>query len=222
MMLRISIFLFLISLRSLTSNVDVQYKDEQSPWNLPLFPTNAPGYPNSSYESNKKISKLVWIGYRKTPGINETSAHVLKMKKKNLDWKFHLWGIEKHHFMETYFFNTSVLWAFNHVNPAIGVSWSDIWRLCVLWAYGGFYIDDDSYIDTPFNNIIQENDTLIVANERMLTVNCYQSYYQLSDTQFLKRRNFLSNSTTRTDLPPNRNLVNWAIFSNPRNKLIEK
>jgi hypothetical protein len=220
------IFVLVLSLRVLTSNADPQYSKSTSPWDLPLLPANPEKYSNytASNETKNKIPRLIWIGFRKAPGVNDNiTAHVLKMQKTNFDFTFHLWGNEEeHHFMETYFFNTSILWAFKHVNPAVGVSYSDIWRLCVLWAYGGFYIDDDSYIDTPLNKIIRENDTLILSNEKGSYHNCYQPYYQLSDTSLLKKHNLLPNSTTLTDLYSGRNIVNWALFSNPRNKLIEK
>lgn len=220
------LFILVISSRLLIIHADIQYLKTPSPWDQPLLPINPKEYPNYtiSNENDNKIPKLIWIGFRKAPEVNQSlPAHILKLIKNNLDWKFHLWGNEEeHNFMETYFANTSILWAFKQVNPAVGVSYSDIWRLCVLWAYGGFYIDDDSYIDTPLNKIILKNDTLILSNERSIYTSCFQSHYKLSDKYLLKKHNLPSNSTFLTDLYANRNLVNWALFSNPRNKLILK
>jgi mannosyltransferase OCH1-like enzyme len=226
MILNSLIILLVTSLRPLTSSADTEYRNNPSPWNLPLLPANPHEYPNYTIgnDTSKKIPKLAWIGFRKAPKAGEKlQEHIINLKKNNLDWTFHLWGNEEeHHFMETYFFNTSILWAFKHVNPAVGVSYSDIWRLCVLWAYGGFYIDDDSYINTPLDKIISGNDTLILSREKGLYVDCYQPYYKLSDKCWLKQRNLPSNSTSLTDLYSNRNLVNWALFSNPRNEMIQK
>lgn len=104
------------------------------PWNLPLMPTSIPLYPNytaaeiannSNYKP--KIPRLMWIQYRKAP--TKLSAHVTEMIKNNPLWKVHTWGQdEKDFFMETYFANTSVLWAIKAANPAVGVSHADIWR----------------------------------------------------------------------------------------------
>jgi hypothetical protein len=51
------------------------------------------------------------------------------MIKNNPLWKVHTWGQEEtDFFMETYFANTSALWAIKAANPAVGVSHADIWR----------------------------------------------------------------------------------------------
>lgn len=69
----------------------------------------------------------MWIGYRKAP--EKLSPHMSEMVTKNPLWKIHAWGLEERsEFMETYFANTSVLWAIKAANPAIGVSHADIWR----------------------------------------------------------------------------------------------
>ena len=49
------------------------------------------------------------------------------------------------------FFNTSVLWAYNLINPELGAAKADIWRMAVLWKYGGVYIDADATVNQNFN-----------------------------------------------------------------------
>jgi hypothetical protein len=53
----------------------------------------------------------------------------LTLKKKNPLWEIRYGDTQQRHdFMEKHFKDTSVLWAFKMINPAIGVSQSDLWR----------------------------------------------------------------------------------------------
>jgi hypothetical protein len=58
-----------------------------------------------------------------------------------------------------------VLEAFRSINPALGAAKADFWRYCVLYVYGGIYIDADSGLNRPLrellaaNQISQENET---------------------------------------------------------------
>lgn len=40
--------------------------------------------------------------------------------------------------------NTSLLWAYNMINPRARIATADIWRYAALYALGGFYLDDDA------------------------------------------------------------------------------
>lgn len=107
---------------------------ETFPWDLPLMPESIPSYPNytaaeiaSNSNYTNKIPRLMWIQHRNVPA--KLKSHVIEMMTKNPLWKVHNWGhAETVDFMETYFANTSVLWAIKAANPAIGVSHADIWR----------------------------------------------------------------------------------------------
>ena len=56
-------------------------------------------------------------------------------------------------------------------------------RYCVLYTYGGSYIDDDSDMRTPMDKIIEPLDTLIVSyeNNAFNADVCYIPKYHLSD-----------------------------------------
>ena len=56
--------------------------------------------------------------------------------------------------MNTTFRDTSILWAYNAINPLVGAARADIWRYCVLYTFGGLYLDDDSDIKVPLDNVI--------------------------------------------------------------------
>lgn len=55
--------------------------------------------------------------------------------------------------MNKTFHGTSILWAYNTINPLVGAARADIWRYCVLYIFGGLYLDDDSDIKTSLDNV---------------------------------------------------------------------
>ena len=70
------------------------------------------------------------------------------------DWKIHYFGqIESDNFMNKYYNNTSILWAYNLINPQERISQADIWRYAILYAFGGFYIDDDAFINSNIDRV---------------------------------------------------------------------
>jgi hypothetical protein len=102
--------------------------DAPEPWNSPVLPQPLA---SSFVDFKKKIPRTLWIGFKKAPA-NESglSNHLKQLLSKNPLWKPHFIGArEQHAFMEQHFQNTSLLWAFKAVNPAVGVPHSDMWRL---------------------------------------------------------------------------------------------
>lgn len=47
----------------------------------------------------------------------------------------------------------------------VGAAKADFWRYCVLYVHGGVYLDMDSEIIRPLNELIDENETCIITRE---------------------------------------------------------
>ena len=117
--------------------------------------------------------------------------------------------------------NTSVYAVYDILNPGISCSRPEIWRLATLYHHGGIYMDDDSTIGKPFDEIIQEDDKYIAGQERYPFDGdkCYIDSFRLSrpslDSRFPK---------TNPVIKPfnNRFFMNWAIVSAPRHPLIKR
>lgn len=110
-----------------------------------------------SLSNNISIPKNIWISFKYVPAPDQMPEHLQKFisRARSTGWKINLMGKDdQSQFMSTLYANTSVLWAFNLIHSDAGVFASDIWRYAVLYLFGGFYLDDDSYIDAPLEKVI--------------------------------------------------------------------
>lgn len=131
-----------------------------APWDLPPLPLKHGKVPSKDFNS-KRIPQHLWLTFRALP----SSRHEMKSHLRDLfaahekkGWTVHL-NDDKlmDDFMEVNFRNTSLLWAYHMIHPRLGVARADIWRYAVLWFYGGVYIDDDSNIDTPLDDVSEQH-----------------------------------------------------------------
>ena len=196
----------------------------QDGYNLPLLPTFLPNithlkHYNILHEWDKKIPRNVWVAVRNSSTILPHHTHTFMIKNK--EWKYYFCGnAEKDYFMNKYFYNTSILWAYNALNPHLGTAKSELWRLAILYTYGGMYIDDDADIGTPLNNIVLPTDQIIMGKEGgNYTDACYINSYRLSNYSLIQKYGEIQKSTKIFD---NKVFFNWCMFSVPRHELILK
>lgn len=123
------------------------------PYELPVIPPSlpeAPQVPNSTY--SKHIPRLIWMAVKDIK--DQLPGHIYEFFDRNKEWEKHICDNKcKDDFMNTVFANTSTQWAYELINPALGAAKADIWRLAVLYTYGGMYLDDDSDIKTPLDEV---------------------------------------------------------------------
>jgi hypothetical protein len=158
--------------------------------------------------------------------------------------------------MNMYFANTSTLWAYRQIHQSIGNSAADIWRYtvqrtkkkllwmvfmlydvdvlryAVLYIHGGGYMDDDSYIESALDNIVESKNKLIFAKESNEYKDaCYLSDYRLSREQMISKYSSLSLRNGHTVSPQDAEkvvdslfdgkiLVSWALFVQPKHELM--
>lgn len=88
---------------------------------------------------------------------------------------------EQLQFLQIYYPNSSLVWAYQTIHSQVGVSACDLWRYAALYAFGGLYMDDDSDIQTDLEDAIQPEDQLILTQEgNTYHDNCYIPSYHLS------------------------------------------
>lgn len=188
------------------------------PWNLPVLPSSSTPIQlgNISLTGDKKIPRHLWLAVRDLS--DEMNWQLPPLFERNRGWDVNLVTNEmKDIFMETVFANTSTLWAYNTINPAIGAAKADVWRYAALWVYGGVYIDDDSDMKVPLDDCINPEDELILSYEKngFNGNRCYIPRYHLSDFS-----TFRNQSKREKNAFHGRILLNWAMMSAPRHPII--
>lgn len=179
-------FLIILVAASCDSKLRVsKFDDTNFPWNFPVVPAKLPSddelqrlmYNNSN---GKLIPRHLWMAFKEVPEEKDMKDYLIRMFKRNTEknWILHLEDNKgKLDFMRKYFngklllydlllspsiltatySGTSLLWAYEVIHPQVGNSAADIWRYGVLWLLGGLYMDDDSYFEAPFDEVIHSS-----------------------------------------------------------------
>lgn len=123
--------------------------------------------------------------------------HLTALFERNPTWTVNVCDNEcKDHFMTTSFANTSLAWAYFAINPLVGAARADIWRYCVLYSFGGLYLDDDSDIGTPLDQVVLPQDHMVLSEEGPSSLGeCYAPSYHLSDLSTFSDQRFGHNAT---------------------------
>lgn len=192
------------------------------PWNLPVFQNELPDYHFMLENSlGKHIPRHLWIGFKKIPSKEERSSYLNSVidRAESANWTIHLMDdVATDNFMEKYFANTSVHWAYNIINPEVGAAKGDIWRYCALYLFGGFYLDDDAFIGSNLDDMIHDNDQLVMTWEKNKDHSaCFLQHYKLSrdclNERFQRKTETMFGGMI---------LVTWAMATMPRHKLFKR
>ena len=100
-----------------------------------------------------KTAQLPWI----------TKFHIKKMLKKNPEYEYHFYDDER---VQKFFkeeFPPEYSKAYNRLT--IGAAKADFFRYAILYKKGGVYLDVDSGINIPLNQLIREDDVALVTDE---------------------------------------------------------
>lgn len=193
---------------------------------LPLIPSDLRALVESqranklNATTNKYIPSKVWIAVRNISDVKP--GHYLGPKgflERNKDWEINFCGnAEKDLFMRTYFMDTSVLWAYNILNPQIGTAKAEIWRIAVLYVYGGMYMDDDANIATPLSEVVRSSDKFIIGKEAYdFDDRCFKDSYSISNYAMNQR---FGESQNAEVLFGGKWFFNWAMFSMPGHPIL--
>lgn len=211
--------LFLMSMHS------VSIVEAVNLWDQPVFPSSLE---NMDFEIGKKdgIPKKVWVGRRKKPiSDSELPEYLQKLfERARADgWEPSVMSNEDQlAFMEEYWPGTSTLWAFKVINPRLGNAACDIWRYALLYAVGGLYLDDDSYLEMSLNKIVNEGDTLIVTAEKnQYRDNCFMREFHLSEARNCQKK-YPEYNNQWNQIAGGKMLASWGIFAAPYHPIIRE
>ncbi len=120
---------------------------------LSLLPDTLPIIVVNDNNAAHHIPRRIWVAVKDRK--DDLPGHLKSFFERNPKWQVNVCDNDcKDKFMSSVFNGTSILWAYNLINPLVGAAKADIWRYSVLYTYGGLYLDDDSDIKTPLDEVI--------------------------------------------------------------------
>lgn len=159
----------------------------------------------SAFSANSSIPKTFWITMKDS---SKVPGHIKKYLSTHENWKSGI--VDDSYmtlFMEKVFANTSVLWAYNSINPQIMAGKTDIWRYAVLYVFGGVYIDADAGFKLNLDKYLTAKDKFILSSELNPLGKCYNSDY-------------IMNPNNTIPLWGGRTLIQWLMISSPQHPFI--
>jgi|LakMenEpi03Aug12_release.lakeMendotaPanAssembly.Ray.scaffolds.fasta_scaffold110767_3 hypothetical protein len=101
------------------------------------------------------IPKIIWQTYELDYDDLRHDYRMASLTWKNLNpgWEYRYCNAEarKIHVKE---YSDELYYYYQYLSP---INKADIWRLCVLYTYGGFYTDMDSVCQNPLNQVFKNN-----------------------------------------------------------------
>ena len=168
-----------------------------------------------SSTASTKIPHNLWIAVKDNASSFLEWPNIKSEIELNPSWSVHICDNDaKDSFMETFFPRTSLLSSYRNINPTIaGASKADIWRYAVLYVFGGVYIDSDSQLRRPLDEVIEPTDEMLVAieNNRFDGDWCYSPHSEFSTRNIIAKYPHAE----KMGLFKGRILTNWCIMSAP-------
>jgi len=115
----------------------------------------------------RRIPPVIWQTWRNKPDpATPLGRQVRLLKARNPAHEYHFVDdAAQAHFMRTNV-TGDVSRAYFSIDPENGAARADLWRYCVLYRYGGWYIDLDVGCRTPLQDLHSAGDELAFAYER--------------------------------------------------------
>ena len=161
----------------------------------------------NSTASDRLIPRVFWITMKNVSknyqDLPDYTRHYLDYHE---EWKSVIADDDDaDEFMRTVFSNTSLLWAYETLNPLLGAAKADLWRYAVLYGVGGVYIDADACFWGNIDAFIKPTDKFILSIERNRLIQCYQPSYHLHSTP---------------EMLGNHTMIQWLLISAPQHPFI--
>ncbi len=100
-----------------------------------------------------KTSSLPWI----------TQWHIYRMKKANPNYAYEFYTDERINEFIISSFGKDIFDTYSKIQ--VGAAKADFFRYAILYQQGGIYLDIDSQVKKPLDELIQANDTAIISLE---------------------------------------------------------
>lgn len=196
----------------------------------PVLPPSFESWVSPYATQDSRIPRQLWVnvgsfnrGARApstTDRLPEHMRHIHLLKEHEKRWSVNLVDdAHQQQFMKTLFANTSTYWAYQQINPRLGVAKSDIWRYAQLLLYGGGYLDEDSTLEGSLDVLVKADDAIILTREsNTFSDECFKDDFHASDSG-LARRFGLNRSHAVIE---RKVVANWAFFVEPKHPVFRR
>ena len=127
-------------------------------------------------EKTHKIPKIIHQSYKEKVHKNMYNA-ISSWKLMNVNYEYKYWNDQDCYDLIKNNFDETILDAYNMLYA--GAYKSDIFRLCMLYLYGGVWTDISSVCEEPIDKIIEKKNNLIIVIDHPSQVtngNIYQAF----------------------------------------------
>ena len=131
--------------------------------------------------------------------------NVAKLQEDNPEFKYYLYDDNMSRAFIMEYFDEEIVYTFDKLKP--GAFKSDLWRLCILYIYGGIYLDIKFYCDTGFKLLYLTNKPYYVRDR----------YNRTPRIETLENNSYLSQV-----FPLKQGIYNALLVSFPKNYLFLK
>ena len=109
-------------------------------------------YKSKIFKKKKKIPYNFFQTYKSYNVDNDFNLRFYKFRQKNPEYNYYFFDdIEMDNYMEKNWGHRKIYKIYK--DSIFGASKADIWRYCILYEYGGIYLDFDSSIEFDLNTI---------------------------------------------------------------------
>ncbi len=140
-------------------------------------------YPAKKKIKSKKIEFNFFQTY-KSSKVDISHDHKYSIfRKKNPEFNFYFFDdLDMDEYMEKNWSHRKIYKIYK--DSIFGASKADIWRYCILYHYGGVYLDFDSSIEFDLNSIPDDADEVISYEKNTISSQIFEEY--TPDYSFLK------------------------------------
>lgn len=124
-------------------------------------------------EKTHKIPKIIHQSYKEKVHKNMYNA-ISSWKLMNVNYEYKYWNDQDCYDLIKNNFDETILDAYNMLYA--GAYKSDIFRLCMLYLYGGVWTDISSVCEEPIDKIIEKKNSLILTIDYPCQVTCGNIY----------------------------------------------
>ena len=127
------------------------------------FPHHVPRRTKQDEEVRNGVPLVIYESWKSHEVPKGMRDNILRLLETNPEFDYYLYSDEECAAFIAHNYDKDVLAAFHTLKP--GAYKSDLWRYCILYKFGGVYMDIKCYSTVPLVNIIDKNPTVFVKDE---------------------------------------------------------